>query len=66
MIYTKEIDLGELVMVMVPDRTMPHRMPQSSLYDRDFHQWMQVLADALRSGDWASLDVENLCEILEL
>ncbi len=36
-----------------------------SLYDRDFHQWTQVMAEALRSGDWAGLDVENLIDEVE-
>jgi Domain of unknown function DUF29 len=38
---------------------------QPTLYDRDFHQWTQVMAQALRSGDWANLDTENLAEELE-
>jgi hypothetical protein len=38
---------------------------QLTLYDRDFHQWTQVMADAIRSGDWANLDTENLAEELE-
>jgi Domain of unknown function DUF29 len=35
------------------------------LYDRDFHAWTQVMAKALRSGDWAELDIENLVEEIE-
>jgi hypothetical protein len=38
---------------------------QLTLYDRDFHQWTQVMADAIRSGNWADLDIENLAEELE-
>jgi Domain of unknown function DUF29 len=38
---------------------------QPTLYNRDFHQWTQVMADAIRSGDWANLDIENLAEELE-
>ena len=37
----------------------------SLLYDRDFHQWTQVMAEALRSRDWSGLDVENLVEEVE-
>jgi Domain of unknown function DUF29 len=65
MIYTKDIDLGEIPMVMVPDRKTALRTPQSLLYDRDFHQWTQVMAEALRSRDWAGLDVENLIDEVE-
>jgi hypothetical protein len=35
------------------------------LYDRDFYAWTQVMAEALRSGDWSALDVENLVEEIE-
>jgi hypothetical protein len=38
---------------------------QPTLYNRDFHQWTQVMADAIRSGNWADLDIENLAEELE-
>jgi Domain of unknown function DUF29 len=38
---------------------------QLTLYDRDFHQWTQVMADAIRSGNWADLDIKNLAEELE-
>jgi Domain of unknown function DUF29 len=38
---------------------------QPTLYDRDFHQWTHVMADAIRLGDWANLDIENLAEELE-
>lgn len=48
-------------MVMTPDRTTHSLL----LYDRDFYQWTQVMADALRSGDWAALDVENLIDEVE-
>ncbi len=49
-------------MVMTPDRTTH----SSLLYDRDFHQWTQVMAEALRSRNWAGLDIENVCETFEL
>ena len=49
---------------------LDHRESQSDpvaslLYDRDFHQWTQVMAEALRSRDWSGLDVENLVEEVE-
>jgi FMN phosphatase YigB (HAD superfamily) len=40
-------------------------MNKSTLYDRDFHEWTQVMADAIRSEDWENLDIENLAEELE-
>ena len=52
---------GEITMVSVVD----HKTNQSLLYDRDFHQWTQVMAEALRSRDWSGLDVENLVEEVE-
>jgi hypothetical protein len=36
-----------------------------SLYDRDFVGWTEQMAAALRQGDWAALDVENLIEEVE-
>jgi Domain of unknown function DUF29 len=48
-------------MVMTPDRTTHSLL----LYDRDFHQWTQVMAEALRSRNWAGLDVENLIDEVE-
>jgi hypothetical protein len=48
-------------MITTSDKTTT----QLTLYDRDFHQWTQVMADAIRSGDWADLDTENLAEELE-
>jgi hypothetical protein len=36
-----------------------------SLYDRDFVGWTEQMAEALRQGDWAGLDVENLIEEVE-
>jgi Domain of unknown function DUF29 len=44
----------------------PHNpLIKPSLYDHDFHAWTQVMAEALRSGDWSALDVENLVEEIE-
>jgi Domain of unknown function DUF29 len=46
--------------------TITDRKPnQSLLYNRDFHQWTQVMAEALRSRDWAGVDVENLIDEVE-
>jgi hypothetical protein len=45
--------------------TTDRKSNQSLLYDRDFHQWTQVVAEALRSRDWAGVDVENLIEEVE-
>jgi hypothetical protein len=41
--------------------------PKASLkqYDRNFYAWTQEMAAALRSGDWAALDIENLEEEVE-
>jgi Domain of unknown function DUF29 len=36
-----------------------------SLYDRDFVGWTEQVVEALRRGDWAALDVENLIEEVE-
>jgi len=35
------------------------------LYERDFYGWIQNQADMLRSGNFASLDLENLIEEIE-
>jgi Domain of unknown function DUF29 len=45
--------------------TTDRKPNQSLLYDRDFHQWTQVIAEALRSRNWAAVDVENLIEEVE-
>jgi hypothetical protein len=52
---------GEQTMIATTDR----KPNQSLLYDRDFHQWTQVMVEALRSRDWAGVDVENLIEEVE-
>ncbi|NJM46075.1 MAG: DUF29 domain-containing protein [Alkalinema sp. RU_4_3] len=36
-----------------------------SLYDQDFVGWTEQVALALRQGNWAGLDVENLIEEVE-
>jgi Domain of unknown function DUF29 len=36
-----------------------------SLYERDFVGWTEQMGEALRRGDWAGLDVENLIEEVE-
>jgi hypothetical protein len=33
-----------------------------SLYEQDFFLWSQTMAEALRSGNFAQLDLENLAE----
>ncbi|MBD2327512.1 DUF29 domain-containing protein [Alkalinema sp. FACHB-956] len=38
---------------------------QQPLYNRDFYAWTQEMVNALRSGNWAELDIENLVEELE-
>jgi Domain of unknown function DUF29 len=53
-------------MMILPDRIAAQSLRYDSLlYDRDFHQWTQVMAEALRSRDWAAVDVENLIEEVE-
>ncbi|NJM46678.1 MAG: DUF29 domain-containing protein [Alkalinema sp. RU_4_3] len=44
----------------------PHN-PKADLkqYDRDFYAWTQEMVVALRSGNWAALDIENLVEEVE-
>jgi len=37
----------------------------TSLYDTDFYGWTQRQAEALRAGDLASLDLDNLIEEVE-
>ena len=39
-------------------------MGKAALYDHDFLEWSQRQAEYLRTGCWASLDVENLIEEL--
>ena len=36
-----------------------------SLYDTDFHAWAQQQAHALKTKDWAALDLDNLVEEVE-
>jgi hypothetical protein len=36
-----------------------------SLYDQDFVGWTEQMVTALRQGDWAGLDIENLIEEVE-
>jgi len=35
------------------------------LYETDFHAWIQSQADAMRAGNLASLDLDNLIEEIE-
>jgi Domain of unknown function DUF29 len=37
----------------------------SALYEQDFYQWTQQMAELLRSGRWQELDVENIAEEIE-
>jgi Domain of unknown function DUF29 len=39
--------------------------PISMLYEQDFCLWTQTMAEALRSGNWSQLDLENLVEEVE-
>jgi Domain of unknown function DUF29 len=39
--------------------------PDRSLYDRDFALWVEAQVAAVRAGDVAALDVDNLVEELE-
>jgi Domain of unknown function DUF29 len=44
----------------------PHNLKtQPKLYDRDFCAWTEAMAEALRSGTWSDLDIENLVEEIE-
>ncbi len=36
--------------------------PTPTLYEQDFWLWTQTMAEALRSGNWSQLDIENLVE----
>jgi Domain of unknown function DUF29 len=36
-----------------------------SLYEQDFCQWTQLMADLLRTGRWQELDIENIVEEIE-
>lgn len=36
-----------------------------ALYEQDFYQWTQQMADLVRSGRWQELDVKNIAEELE-
>jgi Domain of unknown function DUF29 len=36
-----------------------------SLYDQDFVGWTEQMVTALRQGNWAGLDIENLIEEVE-
>ena len=37
----------------------------NTLYDRDFHQWLETTIAQLRQDDWQSIDRDNLIEELQ-
>ncbi len=39
--------------------------PTPTLYEQDFWLWTQTMAEALRSGNWSQLDIDNLVEEVE-
>lgn len=39
--------------------------PITTLYEQDFWLWTQTMAEALKSGDFSQLDLENLAEEVE-
>ncbi len=41
------------------------QVANKGLYDQDFFLWTQAIAQSLRSGDFAQLDIENLVEEVE-
>ena len=43
----------------------PQFTPGPSLYDTDFYQWTQAMANALRQGSWQDLDIDNLVEEID-
>ncbi|MDN5869407.1 MAG: DUF29 domain-containing protein [Nitrococcus sp.] len=44
---------------------MHRSKPRTSLYERDFHAWLQHTVRALRSGRWELIDRDALAEELE-
>jgi hypothetical protein len=38
---------------------------RSSLYEQDFYQWTQRMAELIRAGHWQEIDVENIAEEIE-
>jgi Domain of unknown function DUF29 len=48
---------------------MPERAilapPSHKLYEQDFCLWTQTMAEALKSGNFSQLDLENLAEEVE-
>jgi Domain of unknown function DUF29 len=59
------VDIADMTDIAGMTDTTDRITHQSLLYDRDFHQWTQVMADSLRCGNWAGLDLENLVEEVE-
>jgi hypothetical protein len=49
----------------VPKNEITRPAKASSLYDRDFALWIETQVAAVRAGDLAALDVDNLIEELE-
>jgi hypothetical protein len=39
--------------------------PITTLYEQDFWLWTQTMAQALKSGNFSQLDLENLAEEVE-
>jgi Domain of unknown function DUF29 len=49
----------------LPTKSVPFDKAANSLYERDFYEWLNMQAAALREGNLQALDTENLAEELE-
>jgi Domain of unknown function DUF29 len=48
----------------MPEQTLLSH-PVTTLYEQDFWLWTQTMAEALKSGNFSQLDLENLAEEVE-
>jgi Domain of unknown function DUF29 len=51
-------------MITMPEQTIL-APPSQKLYEQDFWLWTQTMAQALKSGNFSQLDLENLAEEVE-
>src|SRR5579863_4086901 len=49
----------------LPKKSVPFDKAANSLYERDFYEWLNLQAAALREGNLQALDTENLAEEIE-
>ena len=59
------IGLSPACDMALPKKSVPYDKAANSLYERDFYEWLNLHAAALRAGNLQVLDTENLAEEIE-